>query len=132
MTLADFMLGNLDEEEEDIRKTFGLLRRLRPDYVQFSVLTPYPNTPIYALALERGLIPTDIWREFATDPMQDFKTPVWTQHFSEDQLQAFTAKAYRSFYMRPGFILKQLRSIHSLSQLRAMARAAMGILRGRG
>jgi radical SAM superfamily enzyme YgiQ (UPF0313 family) len=132
VTLADFMLGNLDEEEEDIRKTFGLLRRLRPDYVQFSVLTPYPNTPIYALALERGLIPTDIWREFATDPMQDFKTPVWTQHFSEDQLQAFTAKAYRSFYMRPGFILKQLRSIHSLSQLRAMARAAMGILRGRG
>jgi len=131
ITLADFMFGNLDEETEDIRKTRQLARQLNPDYIQFSILSPYPDTPIYHLARERGLIPNDIWQEFARNPLMKFESPVWTQHFSREELVAMTRKAYRSFYLRPRFILRQLFRIRSLEQLRTNIRGALGMLRRR-
>jgi len=127
-TLADFMIGNLDETAEDIKKTIAFMRRINPDYVQFSICSPYPGTPLYALARERGLIATDIWRDFARSPLSEFRSPVWTEHFSEKELVRMTAKAYRSFYLRPAFILKQMRKINSFQQLKAMINAAIGML----
>jgi anaerobic magnesium-protoporphyrin IX monomethyl ester cyclase len=128
VTLADFMLGNLDETEDDVRMSLELMRRIDPDYVQFSMLSPYPATPLYELGLESGLIKSDIWREFARDPLQPFRGPLWTQNFTEEELTHLTAAAYRSFYMRPRFVWKQLRRVRSFGQLRTMARGALGML----
>ncbi len=129
-TLADFMVGNLEETGEDIEKTFALLKRLDPDFAQFSILSPYPGTPIYQMALDRGVVPGDVWQEFAKDPLAPFESPVWTEHFSREELDKITARAYRRFYFRPRFILRQLRKIHSPATLATMARGALGMLRG--
>lgn len=129
VTLADFMIGNLDEEKEDLQKTFDLVRRLRPDYVQYSICSPYPGTPLYELGLKTGLIGSDLWLEFAKNPLQKFTPPVWTQHFTEKELVEITTKAYRAFYYRPSFVMKQLVRIRSFSQLKNMAAAALGMLR---
>ncbi|MBI4843123.1 MAG: cobalamin B12-binding domain-containing protein [Nitrospirae bacterium] len=129
ITLGDFMFGNLDEEKEDIDKTLKFVKRLRPDYVQFSICSPYPGTPLYEIGLKTGVVPGDVWLEFANNPLKPFQSPVWTQHFTKDELIKITASAYRSFYMRPSFILKQLMNIHSFNQLKTLARGAVGILR---
>jgi radical SAM superfamily enzyme YgiQ (UPF0313 family) len=131
VTLADFMFGNLDEEAGDIEKTLSLVARINPDYVQYSVCSPYPGTPLYAKGLESGLIPRDVWLEFARDPLAEFKSPVWTQHFSEEELYSIMSNAYRAFYMRPSFMARQLLRVRSFSQLGNMARAAVGLLRGK-
>ena len=129
ITLADIMLGNLDEETEDIKKSLALVKRINPDFVQYSICSPYPGTPLYHLGLERGLIPHDVWLSFARNPLQDFRSPVWTQHFTEEELNKITAAAYREFYMRPSFIVKQLMKINSLSQFKSLFRGAIGMLR---
>lgn len=127
VTLADFMFGNLDETEEDIEKTMRLIKRLNPDYAQFSICSPYPDTPLYKRGLESGLISNDIWMDFAKNPLSPFKSPVWTQHFTEERLIKITSSAYKSFYMRPSFILKQLAKINSVAQFKKMVKGAIGM-----
>ena len=128
VTLADFMIGNLDETAEDVEKTLALMKRINPDYVQFSICSPYPGTALYELGQTRGLIQSDVWLDFAKNPLSKFRSLVWTEHFSEEELVRMTAKAYRSFYLRPMFILKQMRKINSFQQLKTMARGAIGMM----
>lgn len=127
-TLADFMMGNLNEKREDIAKTLDLMKAIKPDYVQFSICSPYPDTPLYKLGLINDVLPRDVWRDFASNPLDEFDSPVWTQHFTKEELVAITAAAYKTFYMQPRFIMKQLRNIKSWQQLKTMARGAMGML----
>ncbi len=128
-TLADFMLGNLGETAREIEQTMAFVRMLDPDYVQFSICSPYPATPLYAMGRARGLIPDDVWRKFACDPLGEFRSPVWTEHFTADELARMTRAAYRNFYFRPRFVLRQLRRIGSFRHCKAMFGAAMGMLR---
>lgn len=127
-TLADFMLGNLDEQDEDVEMTLALMGQLHPDYVQFSILSPYPGTPLYQMAMERGIVEGDVWLEFAKNPLKRFCTPIWTEHFTEEKLRRITRKAYRSFYLRPSFIWKQVQKIKSSSQFMALVRSGLGMI----
>jgi len=129
VTLADFMFGNLDETAEDIKKTLEFIKRIDPNFAQYSICTPYPDTPLYQLGLKKGFIPRDVWKEFACNPLQDFRTPVWNQYFKEEELKEITASAYKAFYLRPNFILKQLMRINSFDQFKKMAYGAIGMLR---
>ena len=128
VSLADFMFGNLDEEREDIEKSIQLVGKINPDYVQYSICSPYPGTPLYQIGLEMGLIREDIWQKFAENPLQDFHSPIWTQNFSEEELRIITKEAYRKFYMRPTVILREIMRINSLSKFNTMARGALGML----
>ncbi|HET6430583.1 MAG TPA: radical SAM protein [Phycisphaerae bacterium] len=128
-TLADFMIGSLDERREDVEMSLELAASIRPDYVQYSICSPYPGTPLYAIGRETGLIAEDVWAAFARDPLAEFRSPVWTQHFTEEELVSLAAMAYRRFYMTPGRMLRQAAKVRSLKQLKGMAAAAWGMLR---
>lgn len=47
-SVALFMVGLPDEQEADVEASIDLARRLRPDYVQVQIYTPYPDTAIWA------------------------------------------------------------------------------------
>jgi len=128
-TLADFMIGSLDERREDVEMSLDLAARIRPDYVQYSICSPYPGTPLYAIGRENGLIAEDVWAAFARDPLAEFRSPVWTQHFSEEELASLAAMAYRRFYMTPRRMLRQALKVRSFRQIKGMAAAAWGMLR---
>ena len=129
VTLADFMLGNISETRQDIERTLEFAAKINPDFVQYSICSPYPGTPLYEIGLDRGMFQRDIWEQFARDPLQEFRSPVWTENFTEEELVQITAAAYRSFYMRPSFVFKQLGKVKSLKQFKAMAKGAIGMLR---
>ena len=128
-TLADFMFGNLDEEHADIARTLHFSKRIRPDWVQYSICSLYPDTPLYQLALERGVIQSDIWRAFAANPLMAISCPKWIAHFSEGELRHMTQQAYRKFYLTLPFILKQLFSRSVFHHFGALIRGALALLR---
>jgi radical SAM superfamily enzyme YgiQ (UPF0313 family) len=128
-TLADFIFGNLDEEDEDVRKTLDFVSVIKPDYVQYSICSPYPATPLYEIGLKKGLISHDVWLEFANSPLKAFDSPVWTQHFSKIALEKITLDAYRAFYFRPSYIIKQLAKINSLEKLKLKVHAGIRMLK---
>ena len=135
ITLADFMIGHPDETGEDVERTIRFARELDPDYAQFSITTPYPATVLYKEAMERGIIKGDVWREFAINPNEDFQPPRWDEIISREQLVEYIHKAYRCFYLRPRFVLREMARTKSPKSFSRKAVAGLkmggGVLRRR-
>jgi len=127
-TLAYFMVGLPGETESSLARTLELARELDPDFAHFSALIPFPGTPIYRQGLERGVIERDVWSEFAADPGPGFSPPLWEENLTEAEIKAALSKIYRSFYLRPGVILRRLWRVRSLSGLASGARMGAKIL----
>ncbi len=127
-TLAYFMIGCPGETIEEIETTFRVARALRPDYLHMTVLTPFPGTAIYRMALEKGIIKTDVWREFAKNPSADFVPPVWGEKFSREELMMILSRGYREFYSRPSYIMRKAMEVRSLTQLGRFVRAGVKML----
>jgi radical SAM superfamily enzyme YgiQ (UPF0313 family) len=51
-----FVIGNPDETEEDVRRTFEFASRLRIDSFGFNRLSVYRGTPLWTEYLERGIL----------------------------------------------------------------------------
>lgn len=126
-TLADFMIGHPDETADEVRATIQFAKDLKPDYVQFSITTPYPATDLYREALDLGVIPGDVWREFARNPSPDFEPPRWTAILSAEELNQLIADAYSAFYLRPSFIIADLLKTRSLGALNRKVRAGLNL-----
>ena len=58
-TLAYFMIGNPTETKEDIMTTFTFMKKLNPDYVHITILTPFPATKIYLDGLKNKISLTE-------------------------------------------------------------------------
>ena len=128
-TLAYFMIGSPRETKEDISKTIKLAKELDPDFAHITVTTPFPATELYSQGLEEGVISYDYWREFAQNPKKDFQTIYWERILSRKELFALLNYAYKSFYSRPGYILKELLKIRSLGELKRKTKAGWKVLR---
>ncbi len=129
IVMTYFMFGFLEETPEDARMTIELAKTLNPDYVSFGVLVPYPGTEIYREGLERGIIPSDYWRDFALQPEPDYSIP----HIIEDVMDretliALKDTATRDFYFRPRRLLKELAGLRSFKEFRSKIRLGASIL----
>ena len=102
--IGSFILGCPADTVETIRKTIRYARALSPRYAQFTLLTPYPGTPLYYKALAEGLIEEKDWSKFTiVDPT--LKHP----SISARKLKRYVNWAYVSFYLRPRYIFDELR-----------------------
>ncbi len=126
-TLADFMIGCPGEGRKETSETIELAVRLDPDYVQFTLLTLFPATPLYREALETGVMTRDVWREYAERPSVDFRPPVWNV-YSPEETRELLALAYRKFYLRPRYVLRKLSRVRSAGEFTVNARAAKSLL----
>lgn len=127
-TLAYFIIGSPGETKEDILETMNFVKKLNPDFVQFTLLTPFPATPIYADALRRGILKYDYWQKFAENPTSDFKTKYWEENFNEQELISILNLVYKNFYFRPNFMLKEIFRTRSLSELKRKLKAGLKVL----
>jgi len=127
-TLAYFMIGLPTEELIDIQNTFDLAKQLKPDYVHFTIFSPYPGTEFYYLGLEKGIIKQDVWKEFAKSPWEGFKIPIWEENFNRDELNEIIAKFYKNFYLRPIYILSRIIKVKSKDELIRKTKAGISVL----
>jgi radical SAM superfamily enzyme YgiQ (UPF0313 family) len=113
-TMAYFILGIPVETYDDEVQTIQFAMKLKPDYAQFSVLSPFPGTDIYLSAIRSGN-----YREVdANNPVdKDLKRPVvLSPNWDEKKLNSIVHEAHRRFYLRFGYILKRLLSLHDLRE----------------
>jgi len=116
-TLGYFMFGCPGETESQMQETMDFAIKLNPDYAHFAILTPFPGTPIYIDALEQGLLKEDYWQIFSRNPDPSFVPPFMPNTLPRDKLLAILEKAYKSFYLRPRYILKESIKIQSFADL---------------
>jgi len=128
-TLAYFMIGAPSETREEIRETLEFAKRLRPDFVHITILTPFPATQIYRDGLSQGILEHDIWQSFAQNPCEGFQPPYWEEILSREELIELLSQAYRTFYTRPSYILKELIQVRSIEELRRKVIAGIKLLK---
>lgn len=120
---AYFMIGLPTETKEDTLQTIRFAKELNPDYAKFSLTTPYPGTPLFDMANERGEIKSFSWSTYKTlGGFTDDERPYVPRGRRSSELKYMEKKAYRDFYLRPSYILKRLMRIRSISEFIAYAR----------
>ena len=120
-----FMIGFPTETKEEILQTINFAKELNVDVAQFMVATPLPGTEMWEIAKTNGSI-SDDWNSFtfyAPDKM-----PFSSNLLGEQELLDLYRKAYKSFYLRPKFILKQLAKVRSVVDVQRNWLAAKGVL----
>jgi len=113
-TLADFMIGSPGETQEEIKKTILFSKEIKPDFVQFSLLTPYPATKLYAEGIKSGIIPYDTWGRYAREAPLDFVPQLWEGRVSRQELQQWIKIAYKTHYLTVQALIGNLRRVCSL------------------
>jgi anaerobic magnesium-protoporphyrin IX monomethyl ester cyclase len=102
-THASFIIGAIDETKAMVKETIRFAKALRPEAVQFSILTPYPGTRLFNEV--RNRIRTYDW-----DLYDCLHSVIELDYLSKDDLEGLLKKAYRSFYLTPERITKGLLS----------------------
>ena len=115
-SLAYIIIGSPEETREHIHRTIEYTKQLDPDFAHIGIMTPFPHTDLYSLGLDKGLY-KDYWRKYAEDPFLDFTPGNWTEHLSTEELNELLKHAYKSFYVRPGYIIKQLLKVKTFKEL---------------
>ena len=127
-TLAYFIFGNPTETEEDIQKTILFSKQINPDYVHYSLMTPYPGTELYRQGLNKGVFNSDYWKVFAENPDSAFFPLVWEESISRERLIDLLHSAYRAFYLRPSYVFKQIFKIRSFGELKRKLSAGLKVM----
>jgi anaerobic magnesium-protoporphyrin IX monomethyl ester cyclase len=126
--LTYFMIGHPTETIEDIRDTMELAKQLDPNYVHFTIFCPYPATEAYFQGLKSGILKEDVWRKFSANPKEDFELPFWEENFTADELRTLLVQAYKGFYARPYYILKNVARIRSMREFKRKVRAGLSVI----
>jgi len=113
---AFFMFGNLGEREEDMRATIRLAKELDASFASFNVATPYPGTLFYEQVKE------ELGDDF---DRYDARRSVYGD---EALLERYIKKAYREFYLRPGYVWRRLRRVRSWGDFGRAAKAGLDVL----
>jgi len=131
-TLAYFMMGNPGETLDDVKDTLRLSQRIKPDFMQMTILSPFPATKYYLDALKDGVLTKDVWREYAGIINDDFRPPLWSQPggiYKREELEAHLRWFYGKFYLHPKFILDRVMELRNMGQFKRYASAGMSLLR---
>jgi len=104
MTVATFILGLPWETIDDMKKTASFALKLDPDYAQFTAATPYPGTPLFQIAKNDNLIVDWDWSHWTT-----LRPVMRGYNFTVQDVERMLNYAYRYFYLRAKFIIRQLK-----------------------
>jgi radical SAM superfamily enzyme YgiQ (UPF0313 family) len=103
-TICSFIIGAPYEKKKDMQATLKFALKLDPDYAQFSILTPYPGTEIYSEAKKKGLLLTTNFDDYTAG-----KPVLKNMYMSPKEISKFLKYCYLRFYLRPKFILREIK-----------------------
>jgi radical SAM superfamily enzyme YgiQ (UPF0313 family) len=130
LTIADFMIGlPFERNAGDVRRNVDFLLGLDPDYAQFSVLSLFPHTELFAEASRRGLIDPTRWNAFARRPEPGFQLDHWEEHLPLGELLRLQKESYRRFYLRPRYIWRSVISTCSWHEFTSKLHGVLKLLK---
>lgn len=100
-TEGTILLGTDDQDETYIRELIDFLLEIEVDMAEFTVLTPFPHSPIRKQFEEEGRILSNNWLHYTAD-----KVVFQPKHMTPDKLQELYYYAWDAFYGENGYQLK--------------------------
>lgn len=100
-----FMVGNLYENRETIQETIEFAKKLNPDFVQFTIATPYPGTKMRETIKKDGVFLINDWEKYGS---YEGRAYFEYKEIKKEIVESMYRKAYWQYYLRPNIILKYL------------------------
>jgi len=131
ISIAYMMIGCPHEKSPgEILQVKRFIRDLDPDYVVYSLFTPYPDTKIFQEGIRLGLWDPDIWIKFIRDPQPGMTLPtMWTQHLDAETLLQLFKEVNRDFYFQPKVLARTLKNLKGPAHLARILRGGISIAR---
>jgi radical SAM superfamily enzyme YgiQ (UPF0313 family) len=95
------ILGTDEQDEDYIKRLVDFLMEIELDMAEFTILTPYPHTPIRESFLKEGRILSSNWLDYTAD-----KVVFQPKQMTPDKLQEMYFYAWDTFYSNGGQQLK--------------------------
>ncbi len=98
-----FMLGSPEETEQSLINTINFSTQLDIQYAIFNITTPYPGTALYTWANKHNCLIHSDWEKY------DLAHPIMElPGLPSKTVEMHYRRAYRVFYLRPGYIFGRL------------------------
>ena len=102
-TIASCVIGMPEDTKATINKTIDFVNGLNPNYALYSLATPYPGTKFYNENFKKNLIVIRDWSKYTLlNPVLE------TIDCSSEELRSIQKKAFIKFYLRPGYLARQV------------------------
>jgi radical SAM superfamily enzyme YgiQ (UPF0313 family) len=95
------ILGTDDQDEDAIKRLVDFLIEIELDMAEFTILTPFPPSPIRATFEKEGRILSNNWRNYSCD-----KVVFQPRRMTPQKLQELYHYAWETFYADSGYQLK--------------------------
>ncbi|MBN2055294.1 B12-binding domain-containing radical SAM protein [bacterium] len=129
--IAYMIIGNPHEQtEQSVLAVKGFIRRLNPDFVVYSLFTPYPDAPIFQRGVELGLWDEDCWKRFMLAPKTDYELPTaWTRYLDKPALLRLFKNVNRSFYFHPRVLARTMCSLRGFEDFKRTVRGGLSLVK---
>ena len=113
MIEGTFIIGSSPYETiDDFYSTLDIIKKIKPDIINVTKITPFPGTESYNLM--RSYISGNKWSDFY---LIDSK-PQWrTKNFTDKQLVRLQRKMLISFYLSPSYVFRRIAKLRNLQEL---------------
>jgi len=119
------MVGYPWETKENAIATIHLAKEMFKkgyiDTLQATIVVPYPGTPMFEEARQKGWLLTEDWEHY------DMKESVWKSPVSSDDVLKLTQDLYKAA-LAPRFLARKLFSIRNLADIKFLWRAAFKVV----
>lgn len=118
-----FVIGLPWDNENTIEETIEFAIRLDSDFVNFYTATPLPGTRFYKFAKEKHLLNGNESYEGAY-----YNPVINTMCLSKERILELHKEAVKRFYLRPRYILRAIKNIRSLAEVKNYIKSGMNVL----
>ncbi len=99
---GSFIIGNIDETEDQIMETINWAKKINPGVTQFSILTPYPGTALFKQVEKGNRFLHKKWELYdALHPT------IKLDHLSPGDISRLLVKSYQSVYLQSKRFLRK-------------------------
>lgn len=112
---ADYLFGIPEETKQQMEKTLQFAIKMNTDLAHFNKFTPYPRTEFYTQLVEEGYT-----FNFTKNCSQlDHSIVLYTpKGMTPEEFSNYVNHAYKKYYLRIGYLLKQVSNIRSVLDLK--------------
>ncbi len=121
---GSFVFGLPPENKKTIKETLDFAKKLKADFVQFTLAAPFPGTKFYKEAMEKGLLDINSYSDLDGTQGQILRT----EHLSKKELAGVIRKAYLSYYTSPGVIAQNLKKCKNPQEVARILRGGKSLL----
>ncbi len=127
-THAHLMIGMPGEDKSSLDETRRFIKEIRPTTIDAGICTSYPGTDLFnEMAAKypqikdgteislRNLHISGIFNEYYT-------------FLTKQEIESFLRKIYRSFYLRPSYLIDWLKRTKNISDLKKICRAGINVI----